>query len=157
MADNNIPALGRFSSQMLSYLGTQRTVTQSVNGTYNSFKYSQGYTFYPSPGTEKLSKLGYGVVGNVSGNMLDRIKSYYISRGASQVYADTMALITTDIAFAMNITPVALIEKVERDGKVLFTDDMLTAFNLLRDPSHQVSITSTVNNRGSFKSQEIRG
>ena len=156
MADNNIPGLGRFSSQMLSYLGVQRTVVQNANGTYNTFKYADGPTVFPSPGSAQMANLGGGVVGNTSPDMLNRVKSYYLSRGASTVYADTMTMLTLDIATVLRITPIALIERVEVEGKVLFTDNVLTAFNGLRDPSHQVAQSSDVNNRISFKSREIR-
>lgn len=157
MADNNIPGLGRFSSQMLSYLGTQRTVSATPNGTYNTFKYNTGYTTFPSPGAIKMAYLGRGVVGSISGSMYDTIRCYYMSRGASTVYADTMTMLTKDIAASLGLSPLSLIEKAEREGKVLFTDDIMTAFNSLRDPSHQVSQCSNVNNRASFKSNEIRG
>lgn len=156
MADNNIPGLGRFSSQMLSYLGVQRTVTQSATGTYNNFKYSSGDSVFPSPGSARMSNLGLGVIGNVSPDMLNRVKSYYLSRGASNVYADTMTMLTLDIATTLRITPIAFIELVEVDGKVLFTDDIMTSFNGLRDPSHQIAQSSDVNNRISFKAREIR-
>lgn len=156
MADNNIPGLGRFSSQMLSYLGTQRTVSVTPTGIYNVFKYALGPTTYPSPGSKRMSALGFGVVGSLSGGTYDKIRSYYISRGASIVYADTMTMLTVDIAISLGVTPISLIEKVEREGKVLFTDDMMIAFNTLRDPSHQVSRSVNVNNRNSFKSNEIR-
>ena len=156
MANANLPALGRFSSQMLSYLGTQRTVVNTTNGTYNTFKYATGPTSYPSPGSQKMANLGLGVVGAVSGGLFDRVKGYFLSRGASQAYADTMTLLTIDIATVLNITPLTLIDRVEKDGKVLFTDNMLLAFNALRDPGHQVAQSSNVNNRVSFKSTEIR-
>jgi hypothetical protein len=103
-----------------------------------------------------MSNLGIGVVGAVSGDVFDRVKSYYLSRGASQTYADTMTLLTVDISIVLGVTTISLIERVEREGKVLFTDSMLSAFNALRDPSHQIAQTTNVNNRISFKSNEIR-
>jgi hypothetical protein len=157
MADSNIPGLGRFSSQMLSYLGTQRTVNQDLNGTFNSYSYATGPTFYPSPGSAQSSQLGIGVVGSVSGGLFDRVKGFFLSRGASQVYADTMAMLTIDIANSLGVTPISLLEKVENEGKILFDNATLSAFNTLRDPGHQVAQASDVNNRSSFISSEIRG
>jgi len=157
MADNNIPGLGRFSSQMLSYLGTQRTASVTPSGVYNVFKYTTGDTTFTSPGSAKMGNLGAGVVGNVSGGTFDQIKCYYLSRGASQVYADTMTMLTVDIAATLGITPMVLIERAQHDGKVLFSDATMTAFNNLRDPSHQVANSTSINNRQSFKSNEIRG
>jgi len=156
MANSNLPALGRFSSQMLTYLGAQRTVQTTSNGSYNTFKYATEPLTYPSPGSQKMANLGLGVVGAVSGGLFDRVKGYFLSRGASQTYADTMTLLTIDIAFILDITPISLIEKVEKEGKVLFTDEMLSSFNVLRDPSHQVAQSSDISNRDSFKANEIR-
>jgi hypothetical protein len=79
-----------------------------------------------------------------------------MSRGATIVYAETMALVVIDIAKINNISPFTLIEKIESNSQIRFADDAYSAFNILRDPSHQVGTISDINNNNSFRSKEIR-
>lgn len=157
MADNNIPSLGRFSSQMLTYLGTQRYVSTGASGSYNTFKYNTKPSVYVDPDSKKLSRIGAGVPGQTTGNIFDRTKAYFKSRGASEVYADSMALLVIDTAQILGVTPLSLIERSERDRRFLLSNNAMTAFNTLRDPGHQVSSTSETQNRQSFKATQIRG
>ena len=62
MSSSSIASLGRFSSQMLTYLGTQRTVTNVGGIPANTFIYSSGPTSFPDPGSVSQSALGAGVV-----------------------------------------------------------------------------------------------
>lgn len=156
MANSNIASIGRFSSQMLTYLGTQKTV-KYVNGVpTNTFKYSNGTTVFPSAGSVLQSDLGGGVVGNYSGNMYDSTRCYFLSRGASAVYADTMAGLAIDMAAQVGITPLALLEQVDANGKLFFTQNSYRAFNNLRDPGNQVGTVTTVDNRYSLQARQIR-
>ena len=110
MANPNIASIGRFSSQMLTYLGTQKTV-KSVNGVYqNTFKYANGPTTFPNAGSLLQSDLGGGVVGSFPPESYDSTKSYFLSRGASMSYAETMAALTMDIALTFGISPQSLLE-----------------------------------------------
>ncbi len=156
MANPNIATIGRFSSQMLTYLGTQKTV-KYVNGVpTNTFKYETGFTTFPNAGSTSQAFLGGGVVGNYSPSVFDSTKSYFLSRGAGTVYADTMAAIAIDMAAMTSTTPQALLESAEISGKLFFTDNAYRAFNNLRDPGNQVGTVTSVDNRFSLQANQIR-
>lgn len=156
MANPNIATIGRFSSQMLTNLGTQRTV-KTVNGNpTNTFKYSSGPTVFPSAGSIAQSDLGGGVVGNYALSAFDSTKCYFLSRGAGVMYAEAMAGLAIDMASMMGISPQALLEQTETNGKLMFTANAYRAFNNLRDPGNQVGTTTSVDNRYSLQARAIR-
>ena len=156
MANPNIATIGRFSSFMLTYLGTQKTV-KNLNGVpTNSFKYDQGYTTFPSAGSISQSDLGGGVVGNYSPAAFDSTKSYFLARGASALYADAMAGLTIDMASMTGSSPQAVLETVDAKGRLYFTENSYRAFNNLRDPGNQVGTVTSVNNRYSLQARQIR-
>jgi hypothetical protein len=141
---------------MLSGLGTQRTV-KIVNGVpTNTFKYNTGSVTFPSPGSYSQADLGGGVVGNYSPNSHDSTKSYFLSRGASQLYADTMTGLAIDMAAQLGISPQALVESAEFNGQLSFSDNAYRALNNLRDPGNQVGIVTSVNNSKSIQASQIR-
>lgn len=152
-----IASLGRFSSQMLTYLGTQRTVKTVTGYPSNTFKYATGPVTFPSPGSLQQSDLGGGVSGAWAPSYFDSTKSFFMSRGASQVYADTMAAMTLDIAAILGVTPQSLLEKSEFVGQLRLDANAFRSFNALRDPSHQVGTATDVSNRASLQAREIRG
>lgn len=156
MANSNISTLGRFSSQILTYLGTQKTV-KSVNGTYvNTFKYNTGTTVFPDPDTLLQSDYGGGVVGSMPTAYYNSTKSYFLSRGGSEVYADAMTSLTLDIALVLGISPVELLEKSEYVSKLSMSADAYRMFNELRDPGNQVGVVTTALNRDSLQARQIR-
>jgi len=156
MANSNVASIGRFSSQMLTYLGTQKTV-KVVQGSYqNTFKYATGPTSFINPGSLLQSDLGGGVVGNFAPSVYDSTKSYFLSRGASQVYAESMTALAIDVASILGITPQALLENAELSGKFLFSENAYRAFNELRDPGNQVGTATATNNSFSLQAREIR-
>ena len=156
MSNANIAAIGRFSSQMLTYLGTQKTV-KTVNGAYvNTFKYATGTTVFPDAGSLLQSRLGSGVVGNFSATAYDSTRSYFLSRGASATYADTMTALTIDIALALGISPQSLLEQSDISSKLSLSPNAYRLFNELRDPSHQVGVVTTVLNKTSLQARQIR-
>ncbi len=156
MANSNIAAIGRFSSQMLTYLGTQKTV-KVVNGVpTNTFKYASGNTVFPSAGSVLQSDLGGGVVGNYSGNAYDSTKCYFLSRGVGPLYADTMTGLAMDMATQLGISTQALLESVNTSGQLLFSENAYRSFNNLRDPGNQVGIATTASNRNSLQARQIR-
>lgn len=156
MANSNVASIGRFSSQMLTYLGTQKTV-KVVQGSYqNTFKYATGPTAFINPGSLLQSDLGGGVVGNFSPSVYDSTKSYFLSRGASQVYAESMTALAIDVASILGITPQALLENAELSGKFLFSENAYRAFNELRDPGNQVGTATATSNSFSLQAREIR-
>lgn len=156
MANKNIASLGRFSSQMLTYLGTQRTV-KNVGGSYaNTFKYAVGPVAFPEPGSFQQAALGSGVVGSFSSDAYDSTRSYFLSRGTSSAYADSMTALTIDIANTMGISPQSLLEQSSKFGKLDMSDTAYQIFNELRDPSHQIGRTKAVANIKSLQAREIR-
>ena len=156
MANSNIASIGRFSSQMLTYLGTQRTV-KNVGGSYvNTFKYASGPTTFTDAGSLLQSELGGGVVGNYSPSSYNSTVSYFISRGVGHAYAETMTGLTIDIAATLGISTQALLEQSEVTSKLLLTPDAYRVFNEFRDTTHQVGIATTVSNKSSLQAREIR-
>lgn len=156
MANSNITAIGRFSSQMLTYLGTQRTVKSSNGTPVNTFKYSTGYNIFPEPGSVSQADLGGGVVGNYSSTVYNSTKCYFLSRGVGQLYADTMTGLAIDMATMLGISTESLLEQSNLSGQLLFTSDAYRSFNMLRDTGNQIGIVTTVDNRYSFQARQIR-
>lgn len=156
MANSNVASIGRFSSQMLTALGTQRTV-KTVNGVpTNTFKYGTGNYTFPSAGSISQAGLGLGVVGNYSPSSFDSTKCYFLSRGVGPLYADAMAGLAIDMAAMLGISPQALLEQTNTSGALLFTEDAYRAFNNLRDPGNQVGTVTTASNRYSLQARQIR-
>jgi hypothetical protein len=102
------------------------------------------------------SFLGGGVVGNYSPSAYDSTKCYFLSRGASKVYADTMTAMAIDMASMLGISTQALLEQADINGQLVFTENAYRAFNNLRDPGNQVGVVTTVDNRYSPQSSQIR-
>jgi hypothetical protein len=156
VAKSNIASIGRFSSQMLTYLGTQKTV-KNVGGTYqNTFKYATGPTSFIDAGSLLQSMYGEGVVGNFSPSAYDTTKCYFISRGASVVYAETMTALVIDMAATLGVSPQTLLEQSEVLRKLTFSPNVYRMFNELRDPTHQVGTVTTVSNKSSLQARQIR-
>lgn len=156
MAKSNVASIGRFSSQMLTYLGTQRTV-KTVTGTpNNTYKYSTGPTFFPNPGSVSQADLGGGVVGNYSASAYNTTRCYFLSRGAGPMYAETMTALAIDMASVLGISTQELLEKSVASGQVLLSADAYRSFNNFRDPGNQVGIATSVSNKQSLQAREIR-
>jgi hypothetical protein len=156
VANANLASIGRFSSQMLTYLGTQKTV-KVINGVpTNTFKYTTGPTTFPSAGSVSQIGLGLGVVGNYSPNTYSSTKCYFLSRGVGTVYADTMTGLAIDMATQQGISTQSMLETAGVSGKLLFTENAYRAFNNLRDPGNQVGIVTTADNRYSLQARQIR-
>jgi hypothetical protein len=156
MANANVASIGRFSSQMLTYLGTQRTVKTVTGQSANTFKYATGPVTFPEPGSLQQSVLGGGVVGNFSPSSYDSTRSYFLSRGTGTLYADAMTALTIDMANTLGISPQALLEQSELSSKLLFSPNAYRVFNELRDPGNQVGVVTTVTNKYSLQSRQIR-
>ncbi len=156
MANSNIASIGRFSSQMLTYLGTQKTV-KNVGGTYvNTFKYANGPTVFPDPGSLLQSDLGGGVVGNFSSETYNSTRAYFLSRGIGAAYAETMTSLAIDIAATLGMSPQSLLEQSEISSKLMLSPNAYRLFNEFRDPSHQVGVATTVINSSSLQARQIR-
>lgn len=153
---SNISSIGRFSSQMLTYLGTQKTVKAVTDSSANTFKYSDSPTIFPSPDSISQAALGYGVTGAYSLADYNSTKCYFLSRGATQVYAETMTGLAIDIASSLGISTQELLMSFGSNGQVAFTDNAYRVFNLLRDPGNQVGTVTSVDNRNSLQSKQIR-
>lgn len=155
MSNTNIASIGRFSSQMLTYLGTQRTV-KDVGGPYNTYKYATSPTTFPNPSSLSQSMLGDGVVGAISPASYNSTQSYFLSRGTGNLYADTMSALAIDMAYTLGISTQKFLEKSETSNQISLSPESYTVFNALRDPSHQVGIVTTVLNKTSLQARAIR-
>ena len=141
---------------MLTYLGTQKTV-KNVGGTYqNTFKYATGPTSFIDAGSLLQSLLGQGVVGNFSPSAYDTTKCYFISRGASVVYAETMTALVIDMAATLGVSPQALLEQSVLFNNLTFSPNVYRLFNEFRDSTHQVGTVTTVTNKTSLQARQIR-
>lgn len=156
MANASVTSIGRFSSQMLTYLGTQKTVKSVDGNPTNTFQYATGPTTFPSAGSLSQSYLGGGVSGSYSPEEYNTTKCYFLSRGASEVYADTMTGLVIDMSLMLGVTPQSLLEKFNVGGKTMFTNEAYTAMNMLRDPGNQVTTVTTVDNALSLQARAIR-
>jgi hypothetical protein len=141
---------------MLTYLGTQRTVKTVTGSPSNTYKYATGPTVFPSPGSVSQAAVDGGVVGNYSASAFDSTKCYFMSRGATKVYAETMAGLAIDMAAFLGISVASLLEQSEVSGKLLFTPNAYRSFNLFRDPGNQVGVVTATDNRYSLQAREIR-
>lgn len=156
MAASNLSSIGRFSSQMLTYLGTQKTVKIVTDALSNTFKYASGPTVFPSPGSISQAALGGGVVGSYSPADYNSTKCYFLSRGATQLYADTMTGLAIDMASTLGISTGSLLTNWEINGLATLTPDAYRAFNLLRDSGNQVGTVTGIDNRNSLQAKQIR-
>ena len=156
MANANIPSIGRFSSQMLTYLGTQRTVKIVPGSIDNTFKYDTGTPVFPNPGSVAQAALGAGVVGNYSPAVYNSTKCYFLSRGATEVYADAMTGLAIDIAALLGISVGNLLVQSEVNGQTVLTLDAYRSFNKLRDTGNQVGRATGVANKNSIQARQIR-
>lgn len=156
MANSNIASIGRFSSQMLTYFGTQKVV-KNVGGTYeNTFKYQTAPTTFIDPGSLLQSDLGGGVVGNYSPSAYDSTRSYFLSRGVGAAYAETMTALAMDMAAIMGVSPQAFLEASENFSKFELSPNAFRIFNELRDPGNQVGVVTTPSNKDSLQARQIR-
>lgn len=156
MSNANLSSLGRFSSQMLTYLGVQRTVKNVAGSLENTYKYASAPVVFPSPGTVGQATGDRGVVGSFSPNIYNSTRCYFQSRGASSLYADAMTSLTVDISRSINTTPMAFLEKVNPGGKLELTTEAYRAFNVLRDSGNQIAVVRSVSNKNSLLSRQIR-
>lgn len=150
-----ISGTGRFSSQMLTYLGTQRTVSISNGYTGNVYKYATGEVVYPAPATVYQAYAAAGVVGNYSPDSYDMTKCYFISRGASVVHAETMAALTIDASASLGITPQAFLQST--NNKLSLSSAGYVAINYFRAPGNQIGASITPSNKDSLQARAIRG
>ena len=153
---SNISSIGRFSSQMLTYLGTQKTVQSRQGTVVNTFKYATGPASFVDPGSLAQSALGEGVSGSYAPDTYNYARCYFLSRGATVVYADTMTALAIDMATMLGVSVQNLLEKINPTGQLLLTPDAYRSLNVLRDPGNQVAIVTSVDNRYSLQAREIR-
>lgn len=156
MANANISTIGRFSSQMLTYLGTQKTVNGLQGGLTNSFKYASGPTTFAPPDSASQAMLGTGVSGSYSLDDYNKTKCYFLSRGSSYLHADTMTGLIIDMASMIGVSSTSLLASVEVNGQLTLTNDAYRAFNMLRDTGNQLSKVTDINNSQSLQCRQIR-
>lgn len=156
MSNSSIASIGRFSSQILTYLGTQKTVKHINGSTVNTFKYATSPTNFIDPASLSQSRESTGVVGNYSLDSYDSTKCYFISRGSSALYADAMTALAIDMANSLGISTQTLLEQSDVSRRLLLSPNASRVLNSLRDSSHQVGYYSTTLNKNSLKAREIR-
>ena len=141
---------------MLSLLGAQPQVTL-VNGVpTTTYKYASGSISSPNTSSINQSALGYGVVGSYSSDTYNTVVSFFLSKGLTTVYAETMAALLIDMALMIGIQPQQLIESSLSDTLLSFSDNAYRAMNNLRDSGNQIGNASDVSNNNSLQRRQIR-
>lgn len=156
MSNSNVPSLGRFSSQILTYLGAQRTVKLVGSQFANTYKYATGSISYPDVGSVQQYMGTITVVGNYTPAAYDSTKSFFISRGASIMYAEAMTALLIDMSYMLGVSPQSLLENSEVMGKLTLSTSSYSKFNNLRDSGNQVGKATAVTNNKSLQSRAIR-
>ena len=148
---------GRFASQMLRTFGTQRTVRTVQGIVANTFKYIAESGPYNGPSIAAgVFTAGTMVAGYCAPDTYNQTRCYFIDRGAGFTYADTMTMLSVDMSRMLGVSTTALLEQSEVSGRLDFSDAAYYELNKLRDPGNQVAVSSTVNNRRSLQSRQIR-
>lgn len=146
----------RFAAQMLSAFGMQRAVTTSTGSVGNTFKYVTGTPVYIDPvAVNSITQPGL-TVGYCSPTAYNQARCFYIDRGASELYADTMVMITEDLRRMLGTTTVNLLEQSSVMGKIDFSGITYYQLNKLREPGNQVAKSSAINNTQSLQARQIR-
>lgn len=157
MSNTALASTGRFSSQLLTNLGTQRTVRTVQGSVANTFKYATTTAVFSDPSfITNLILADNVVVGSCAPTVFDRTRCFFLSRGATTAYADVMTTLTVDMSAMLGVSTVELLEKSEVSGKLDFSANAYYEFNKLRDPGHQVSMSSAIDNRKSLQARQIR-
>lgn len=147
MANSQISTMGRFSSQILTNFGTQQTIRNGLTNPQTT-RYSSGSPVARSSRT-------VGVVGSYSADQYNSTKCYFLSRGASNMYADAMTALIIDVALIMGISSQTVLEQSTANKKFTLSDGAYSAINLLRDPGSQVGRAFGIDNRKSTKAREL--
>jgi hypothetical protein len=153
VSNTNVASTGRFSSQILTYLGTQKVVKNVTGQPENTFTYAMGPTTYIPVDSQYDPN---NVAGSFSPDNYNFTRCYFLSRGASAAFADSLASIIMDISTARAITPQTLLDTENILGKLSLSNDSIALFNQLRDPSHQISTVTTAINADSLVAREIK-
>ena len=146
----------RFATQMLAAFGMQRVVTTSTGSVGNTFKYATGSPVYIDPAVvNNIIQPGL-TVGYCSPTAYNQTRCFYIDRGASESYANTMVMITEDLRRMLGTTTVNLLEQSSVMGEIDFSDITYYQLNKLREPGNQVAKSSATNNTQSLQARQIR-
>lgn len=148
---------GRFSAQLLSSMGIQRTIRTVQGAVANTFKYAtgdgtmQGILPMRSMASTTATEPGY-----CSPSVYNQTRCFYLDRGASSAYADTMTIVSLDMGRLLGISTANLLEQSEVSGKMDFSDVAYYVMNSLRSRGDQVAAVSITNNRRSKQARQIR-
>lgn len=154
--NNTAGAATRFATQMLAAFGVQRTVTTTTGSVGNTFKYGTGTPVYTDPvGANNITQPGLAV-GYCSPTAYNQARCFYIDRGASELYADTMVMITEDLRRMLGTTTGNLLEQFSVLGKIDLSGVAYYQLNKLREPGNQVAKSSATNNTQSLQARQIR-
>jgi hypothetical protein len=132
---------------MLTNFGAQQTIRNGLSAPQTT-KYSSGAPI--SRSTQLM-----GVVGSYSSDEYNSTKCYFLSRGASIMYADAMTALVIDTAQLMGISPQSVLEQSTINKKFDFSNGAYSAINMLRDPGNQIGKATPINNRNSLKAREL--
>ena len=144
----------RFSSQMLALFGIQPRVISTGTGTATQYRYNgtgsvSEYAFLPSDGTVRVS-------GGISPNDYNQSRCFYEGRGITGNSADTLATIAVDAAQLLGVTTGYFLENSYLGQRTRYSSAQAETVNLLRDQTNQIANLSSINNRISLQSRQIR-
>ena len=147
---------GRFASQMLGTFGQQRTIKTVQGVVANTFKYLSSTSIYSGPSPSVGTLTSNTEEGYCSPDVYNQTRCYYIDRGAGDMYADTMTMLSVDMGRMLGVSTLNLLEQSEVGGKLDFSDRAYYEMNKLRDSGNQLTVATTVNNRRSLQARQIR-
>lgn len=156
--ESEVLTVGRFSSQLLNYRGSEKKIRLIGDTLQNTFDNSSTGSDVAvgidsaSLATNTLQK------GSIKGIVYSALKAFFVSRGVGVTNANALALLTIDAAKISGVSPMSVIEDIlqKNSKKIQFKNDIIISHNLLREPGNQLGKTNTVNNKKSFQARLIK-
>lgn len=141
----------RFSGRMLSTLGLSG-LGDSRSALTNRYNYETARNQWGV----SVAEISVGETGGFSPNDYNRARSFYISRGASRTYADTMGSLAIDCSDILGVDVQFFLENNYPGNQARFGEWAVRSSNLLRDPGNQLAEISLGLNRNSPIRRQIR-
>lgn len=89
-------------------------------------------------------------------NIYNHLKSFYLSRGSSDIHSEAMTAITHEISSVTGVDHITVLEGIENLGKFSIPEHILDTFNKTRENTSQVSYGEIAKNKDSLVARKIR-
>lgn len=138
----------RFSSQMLNSFGESAINSFTPGDTSNISKIHIN--------DSKLYSKYSGESGYYSPGTYNTVTAFFISRGASPLYANTMGSVVVDMSRDTGYSIFQIMENIDDLSSLGATDALIKSFNELRDASNQVGYGKRLNTSSSRVARQIK-